>query len=278
MIRGRQISVAPDELKREALMLAGSGVSELILVAQDLTSYGSDIGEGESIVSLASSIAGMDLFSMIRLHYMFPSTFPVAILDVIRDNPSICNYIDIPLQHISDRMLKIMNRGTGEIETRRLLDRIRTVLPDAAIRTTFIAGHPGETDDDYRKLRSFISEFRFERMGLFSYSHEEGTPSWRRYSDDIPREIKEARVSELMEMQQDISEENNSCLEGSLLTVIIDGKEGDLYTGRTEYDSPGIDQEVFIETDEHLEPGSLREVRITGHGPFELFGDLTSGQ
>ena len=191
---------------------------------------------------------------------------------MIRDNPRICRYIDIPIQHINDKMLMMMKRSHDRIETESVLNRLRNEIPGAAIRTTLIAGHPGETEKEFLELKEFIKEFRFDRLGVFAYSHEEGTYSYSNYQDDVPDEIKESRVSELMEIQQSISAEINEKLVGQKLKVIIDRREGNFFTGRTEYDSPEVDQEVLISTDYNLKPGNFYQVEMTQSTDFDLFG------
>jgi ribosomal protein S12 methylthiotransferase len=211
-------------------------------------------------------------FEWIRLHYLYPANFPVNILSLIRDNPRICKYFDIPVQHISDKMLRLMKRSHNRNETEAVLNKIRNEIPKAVIRTTLIAGHPGETEQDYNELKNFISEFRFDRLGVFAYSHEEDTWSFNNYKDDIPDYIKESRVSELMSIQQDISAELNQSRHNNAYKVLIDRKEGDFYVGRTEFDSPEVDQEVLIPSEYNLKPGEFCNVLITGSDNFDLFG------
>jgi ribosomal protein S12 methylthiotransferase len=272
MIRGKCISRPVEELVREAGELAGSGVKELILIAQDLSYYGLDLYKKNKLPDLLEELLKLNEFEWIRLHYLYPAGFPDDIIRLIHDNPQICNYIDIPIQHISDNMLKLMRRSYGRREAEEILYRLRDQLPDAVIRTTHIAGHPGETENDYLDLRRFIREFRFDRLGVFAYSHEEDTYSYLNYKDEIPDHVKESRVSELMEIQQTISAGKNELLKGKIFKVLIDRKEGDYFCGRTEYDSPEVDQEVLIPVEYDLKPGNFYNIQITQSAEFDLFG------
>ncbi|MBN2665689.1 MAG: 30S ribosomal protein S12 methylthiotransferase RimO [Bacteroidales bacterium] len=272
MIRGKYISSPIDEIIREAEILAGNGVRELILIAQDLSYYGLDIYGKRELPRLVSRLLSIESLEWIRLHYLYPAGFPSGVIDLMKDNPKICRYIDIPIQHISDRMLRIMKRSHAGKATRDLLNRIRRELPDAAVRTTLIAGHPGETEKDYNELREFISGYRFDRLGVFAYSHEEGTYSGEKYADDVPMKVKESRVYELMAIQQSISAELNGHKTGRVLKVVIDRREGDYFIGRSEHDSPEVDNEVLISTKEELVPGSFHDILITGSAEFDLFG------
>jgi ribosomal protein S12 methylthiotransferase len=272
VIRGKYISRPVEELVKEASNLAGKGVKELILIAQDLSYYGLDLYKKQSLPELVAELLKIESFEWIRLHYLYPANFPAALLPLVKDNPRICNYIDIPIQHISDNMLGIMKRSHDRKETLAVLNKIRSEIPGAVIRTTLIAGHPGETDQDYEELRDFISSFRFDRLGVFAYSHEEDTWSYNNYNDEIPDEVKESRVSELMEIQQNISAELNEKRVGSILKVIIDRREGDYFIGRTEYDSPEVDQEVLIPLENDLKPGQFYNILITESTDFDLYG------
>ena len=243
-----------------------------MLIAQDLGYYGVDLYGKRELPRLVSDLLSIDAFEWIRLHYLYPSGFPAELLKMMRENPKLCSYVDIPIQHISGRMLKIMKRSHGPKATRDLLYRIRRDLPEAAVRTTLIAGHPGETEADYMELRDFISDYRFDRLGVFAYSHEEGTMSGDRYSDDVSQELKESRVSELMAIQQSISGELNAKKTGHILKTVIDRKEGDYFVGRTEYDSPEVDNEVLISSASELTPGSFHQILVTGSTEFDLFG------
>lgn len=272
IIRGKYTSRPVEELIRETEKLASSGVKELILIAQDLSYYGIDLYKKQALPELVNELLKVRSIEWIRLHYLYPANFPGELIPLIKENARICNYIDIPIQHISEKMLKLMRRSHGSDETRRLLTKIRTELPRAAIRTTLIAGHPGETDDDYAELRDFISDFRFDRLGVFAYSHEEDTHSFKKYKDEIPEEIKEARVEELMAIQQEISADLNNSKAGSVVKTLIDRREGDYFIGRTEHDSPEVDQEVLIPVHYDLSLGKFYNIRITETTDFDLYG------
>jgi ribosomal protein S12 methylthiotransferase len=271
-IRGKYVSRPVDELVKEAQDLAESGVKELILIAQDLSYYGLDFARKQLLPELISELLKIESIEWIRLHYLYPANFPMALVPLIRNNRRICKYIDIPIQHITDNMLGLMKRSHDRSETESVLNRIRTEIPDAVIRTTLIAGHPGETDQDYNDLKDFISTFWFDRLGVFEYSHEEDTWSYNNYNDDIPAEIKHSRVSELMEIQQNISSELNEKMIGKIYKVLIDRKEGEFYVGRTEFDSPEVDQEVLIPFEHELKPGEFYNILITESTDFDLYG------
>ena len=272
LIRGKHVSRKMEDIIGEAEILARQGVRELILIAQDLSYYGLDLYGKRELPRLLSGLLSIDAFEWIRLHYLYPAGFPKPLISLMRDNPKICSYIDIPIQHISGRMLKIMKRSHDAAATRDLLHGIRRDYPEAAVRTTLIAGHPGETEADYLELRDFVSEYRFDRLGVFAYSHEEGTWSGDKYPDDVPDDIKESRVSELMAIQQSISAELNESKTGRVLKTVIDRREGAYYVGRTEYDSPEVDNEVLINSEKELIPGSFYRIHITGAAEFDLFG------
>lgn len=272
LIRGKHVSRKMEDIIGEAEILARQGVRELILIAQDLSYYGLDLYGKRELPRLLSGLLSIDAFEWIRLHYLYPAGFPKPLISLMRDNPKICSYIDIPIQHISGRMLKIMKRSHDAAATRDLLHGIRRDYPEAAVRTTLIAGHPGETEADYLELRDFVSEYRFDRLGVFAYSHEEGTWSGDKYPDDVPDDIKESRVSELMAIQQSISAELNESKTGRVLKTVIDRREGAYYVGRTEYDSPEVDNEVLINSEKELIPGSFYRIHITGAAEFALFG------
>lgn len=273
IIRGKYISRSVEDILREANQLSEKGVKELILIAQDLCYYGLDNYKKQTLPYLVEQLLGISSFEWIRLHYLYPANFPMELIPIIRDNPRICSYIDIPVQHISDKMLKLMKRSHSGQETRALLTRLKNELPEAAIRTTLIAGHPGETEKDFNELAAFVSEFRFDRLGVFAYSHEEDTHSYREFKDEIPQEEKEARVAELMRIQEAISEEKNSLLVGKTLKVIVDGREGEYFVGRTEFDSPEVDQEVLIPKSFGLRTGGFYNILITNAREFDLFGE-----
>jgi ribosomal protein S12 methylthiotransferase len=272
-IRGKYESRTIEDLFTEASQLAKDGVKELLLIAQDLSYYGLDIYKKQSLAALVTELLKIESIEWIRLHYLYPASFPMDLIPVIRDNPRICRYIDIPVQHITDKMLRLMKRSHNRNETESVLDTLRREIPGAAIRTTLIAGHPGETEEDFTELKEFIKRFRFNRLGVFSYSHEEDTYSFNNYADDIPSDIKEARVSELMELQQEISSELNEALTGRTLKTIIDRKEGEYFIGRTEWDSPEVDQEVLISASHKLTPGNFYNIKIIQSTDFDLYGE-----
>ncbi|MDR2887676.1 MAG: 30S ribosomal protein S12 methylthiotransferase RimO [Bacteroidales bacterium] len=271
-IRGKYVSQTIENLIAEAYKLAENGVRELILIAQDLSYYGLDIYRQRSLPVLITELAKIDRIEWIRLNYLYPADFPEELIKVICDNPKVCKYIDIPIQHISDKMLSIMQRSHNRYETEKILNRLRNDIPDVVIRTTLIAGHPGETENEFNELKEFIKSFRFDRLGVFKYSHEEGTRSGKSYNDEIPEETKELRVAELMEIQQDISEILNRRYIGKVLKTIIDRKEGDYFVGRTEYDTPEVDQEILINAKHNLKPGDFYQIKISQSTEFDLFG------
>ncbi len=269
-IRGKNISKPVDQLVSEARFLAGSGVKELILIAQDLTYYGIDLNGKRQLAGLLGALSGVDGIEWIRLHYAFPAGFPLRVLDIIRDNPKICRYLDIPLQHISSRILKSMKRGLDGQGTRNLIRTIRQKVPGIAIRSSFIVGYPGETNEEFNELKTFISENEFDRLGVFTYSHEENTPAFR-LKDDIRPAVKARRAEQIMLMQQDISAKRNAALIGSEINVIVDRKENDFWSGRSEFDSPEVDNEVLIDDPEgKLYPGLIARVKITGADLYDL--------
>ena len=273
-IRGRYISAPLEELADEARLLASRGVKELILIAQDLTLYGTDLYGRQMLPELVSRLTAIEGLEWIRLHYLYPSDFPIEILEMMQDNPKICRYIDLPIQHISDTVLKMMRREHDSAGTRRLLNDIRRMVPDAAIRTTVIAGHPGETDKDFRELLDFIREFRFDRLGAFRYSNEENTHAALNYPDTISEKIKERRVAKIMELQQEISAARNAALTGSVIRVIADRREGLFIVGRSQHDSPEVDQEILITGSGNIEPGTFIDVKITGSTEFDLYAEI----
>jgi len=273
MIRGKYISRPIEELVKEAIHLAENGVKELILIAQDLSYYGLDRYKKQSLSELITELLKIESFEWIRLHYLYPANFPADLIHLIRNNPRICRYIDIPVQHITDNLLDKMRRSHNKNETLAILNKLRDEIPGAVIRTTLIAGHPGETEKDFEELKDFISEFRFDRLGVFAYSHEEDTYSYNKYEDDIPQDTKESRVAELMDIQQGISSELNELTLGKTFKVIIDRKEGEFFIGRTEFDSPEVDQEVLIAEEFDLKPGNFYNILITKATEFDLYGE-----
>ncbi len=274
MIRGKHISKPVKQIIKEANILAGKGVKELILIAQDLTYYGLDIYKERKLAFLLEELTKIESIEWIRLHYTYPSGFPDDVLDVMAKNEKICNYIDIPLQHINDNLLKSMKRNITGKQTKNLINKIRDKVPDAVIRTTLITGYPGETEKEFEELKKFIKDFRFERLGVFTYSHEEDTPAYK-LPDDVPEQTKQDRADEIMMMQQDISREINSNKVGKTFKVIIDRVEGGYYIGRTQFDSPEVDNEVMIDSNNnYCKTGEFYNVRITAAEDYDLFGDI----
>ncbi|MBQ2498655.1 MAG: 30S ribosomal protein S12 methylthiotransferase RimO [Bacteroidales bacterium] len=278
LIRGDHKSVPMSDLLKEAEKLAKKGVKELILIAQDLTYYGYDIDGKSHIVELVQRLTEIDGIEWIRLHYGYPLGFPMELLELMRDNPKICHYIDLPLQHVSTPILKAMRRGVDHEQTVEFVKKVRSYVPDIAFRSTFIVGFPGETEEQFEELLDFIKEMRFERAGVFAYSAEEGTPAFE-LDDDVPEEVKQARVSKFMDVQQDISLEINSKRLGRTEKVLIDRTEGGYYVGRTQYDSPEVDDEVLISMkDNKLEIGSFVNVKITQADYFDCYGEVITAQ
>lgn len=275
LMRGVHKSRPMEELVAEAEKLAAKGVKELILIAQDSTYYGLDLYKERVLADLLRKLAKVEGIEWIRLHYAFPTGFPMDVIDVMRDEPKVCNYLDIPLQHISDSILKSMRRGTTKEKTTALLQKLREAVPNVAIRTTLIVGYPGETEEDFQLLKDWIQEMRFERLGCFTYSHEENTHAYN-LEDDVPEEVKMQRANEIMEIQSQISWELNQQKIGKILRVMIDRKEGGYYVGRTEFDSPDVDNEVLINVtnDAYLRPGDFYNVEITSAEDFDLYGRL----
>ncbi len=273
LFKGKFVSRDMSEIIKEAEFLAAKGVKELILIAQDLSFYGYDFDKQLLLPELVEKLSLIDGIEWIRLHYLYPFMFPERLLDVIAGNPKVCKYIDIPLQHISDKVLKAMNRGGTKHETIALLDKIRLQIPGAVIRTTMLVGHPGEGEAEFEELLEFVKEQKFDRLGVFTYSEEEGTRAAANFEDSIPQEIKDERAQILMDVQRDISAELNVARTGKIFKVIIDRKELDYFVGRTEYDSVEVDNEVIITTKEELQPGSFCNVKINSSGDYELFGE-----
>ena len=276
IMRGGHISRPMEELVLEAKNLAKNGTKELLLIAQDSTYYGLDLYKKRNLAELLQRLSDVEGIDWIRLHYAFPTGFPMDALDVMAERSNICKYIDIPLQHASTRMLQLMRRGTTRDKTEDLLKKIREKVPGIAIRTTMIVGHPGETDADYEELVDFVEKSRFDRMGVFSYSHEENTHSYS-MPDDVPAEVKQQRLDEIMEVQQNISLELNTNKIGNTYKVLIDRKEGGSFIGRTEFDSPEVDNEVIIESREnYLRIGDFVNVKITSASEFDLTGEVVA--
>lgn len=274
LMRGGHVSTPIENLVKEAQNLAKNGTKELILIAQDLTYYGLDIYKKRALADLLKELVKVEGIEWIRLHYAFPSGFPEDVLDVILNEPKICKYIDIPLQHISTNILKSMRRGTTKEKTNVLLAKFREKVPGMAIRTTLIVGYPGETEEHFQEMKEWIREQRFDRMGCFAYSHEENTHAYN-LVDDVPEEVKNRRVEELMEIQSQISWELNQEKVGKQFRVLIDRKEGNYFVGRTEFDSPDVDNEVLIPAhDVYLPIGEFVQVEIESAEEFDLYAKL----
>ncbi len=274
LMRGGHTSTPIENLVIEAQKLAKKGVKELILIAQDLTYYGLDIYKKRALADLLKELIKVEGIEWIRLHYAFPTGFPEDVLDIIKAEPKICNYIDIPLQHINSDILKAMKRGTSFEKTNALLDKFRVKVPDMAIRTTLIVGFPGETDEQFAELKQWVKDQRFDRLGCFTYSHEENTTA-HVLEDNVPDEVKESRVEEIMEVQQQISWEKNQEKVGKVFRCIFDRKEGDYFVGRTEYDSPDVDNTVLVSAeDTYISIGDFADVLVTSAEDFDLYGEL----
>jgi len=274
-IRGKHISRPIEDIVDEAKKLAAQGVKELLLISQDLTYYGIDLYKKQMLPELVTVLSDMKLVTWIRLHYLFPTTFPDVLLDVMSSRADICNYVDIPLQHISDRILKSMRRGVDKAGTYELMAKFRQQLPDAVVRAAFIVGYPGETEEEFEELKTFIRDTKFDRVGVFTYSHEEDTFAFG-LVDDVPTEVKQSRAAEIMEIQQNISFELNQLRIGKTFNVLIDRMEGEYYVGRTEYDSPEVDNEVLINFASKLKIGEFYDVKITSADAFDLYGEITN--
>jgi len=271
LMRGGHKSTPIENLVIEAEKLAANGVKELILIAQDLTYYGLDLYKKRNLAELLENLVKVEGIEWIRLHYAFPTGFPMDVLDVMNREPKVCNYLDIPLQHINDDLLKSMRRGTTHEKTTNLLKKFRATVPEMAIRTTLIVGYPGETEENFQELKEWVQEMRFERLGCFTYSHEENTHAFN-LVDDVPQEVKQERANEIMEIQSQISWELNQQKIGKIFNVIIDRKEGNYFIGRTEADSPDVDNEVLIDaTTVYLKTGDFYEVEITDAADFDLY-------
>lgn len=272
LMRGAHVSQPIEKLVKEAEGLAKNGVKELILIAQDLTYYGLDLYKKRNLAELLENLAKVEGIEWIRLHYAFPTGFPMDVLELMKREPKICNYLDIPLQHISDNILKSMRRGTTQAKTTKLLKEFREAVPGMAIRTTLIVGYPGETEEDFQILKDWVQEMKFERLGCFTYSHEENTHAYK-LEDDVPEEVKQARANEIMEIQAQISFDLNQEKIGQTFRCIIDRKEGTEFIGRTEFDSPDVDNEVRIDATKHyLKIGEYADIHIDSAYEFDLFG------
>ena len=275
LIRGGHVSVPMEELEEEARKLAARGVRELMVIAQDTTYYGIDLYGKRMLAELLRRLCRIDGIEWIRLHYAYPAAFPDEVIEVMASEPKICKYLDIPFQHISDAQLASMHRRHTKAEATELIRRLRGAIPDLALRTTMLVGYPGETEADFEELLAFVREVRFERLGVFPYSEEEGTWSAEKLRDDVPEEVKQERVERIMALQNELSLENNSRRVGRTERVIIDSRQGDYYVGRTQYDSPEVDQEILIPAAERrLMRGHFYNVKVTSAADYDLYGEV----
>lgn len=274
IITGKHVSRPKEEILEEVREMVARGVKEFQIIAQELTYYGVDIDGKRHIADLISDIADIKGVKWIRLHYAYPNQFPIELLDVIREKPNVCKYLDIALQHISDHMLTRMHRHVSKAETIQLIEKIRQQVPGIHLRTTLMVGFPGETEEDFNELVDFVKWARFERMGAFSYSEEEGTYSAEHYDDDVPAEEKQRRLDKLMAVQQRVSAEVEAAKVGSVLKTIIDRKEGEYYIGRSEFCSPEVDPEILVKATRRLRVGSFYNVHITDSDDFDLYGEV----
>ena len=273
LMRGAHISTPIEDLVTEAEKLAAKGVKELILIAQDITYYGLDLYKKRALADLLRALVKVEGIEWIRIHYAFPTGFPMDVLEVMKTEPKICNYLDIPLQHISDKILTSMKRGTTQEKTTKLLTKFREAVPEMAIRTTLIVGYPGETEEDFQALKEFVKAMRFDRLGCFTYSHEENTSAYE-LADDVSEEVKLQRANEIMELQSQISWELNQAKVGKVFRCLIDRKEGNYFVGRTEYDSPDVDNEVLIDAKKHyVKIGDFNDVKIIEAADYDLYGE-----
>ena len=272
LMRGKHLSTPIEELVQRAEKMAQNGVKELLLIAQDLTYYGLDLYKERRLADLLRALAKVSGIQWIRMHYAFPTSFPMEVIEVMKNEPKICNYLDIPLQHISDPILKSMRRGTTQKKTTDLIGNIRTILPEISLRTTLIVGYPGETEADFDTLKQWVKAMRFERLGCFTYSHEENTHA-HQLEDNVPQEVKQERANEIMKIQSEISWEQNQKKLGKIYRCVIDRKQGEHFVGRTEIDSPDVDNEVLIDAKKYyLKLGDFTDVEITDATDFDLYG------
>ena len=275
LIRGGHVSVPMEELEEEARKLAAQGVRELMVIAQDTTYYGIDLYGRRMLAELLRRLCRIDGIAWIRLHYAYPTGFPEEVIEVMAAEPKICKYLDIPFQHISDAQLSAMHRRHTKAEAMELIRRLRTAIPDLALRTTLLVGYPGETEADFEELLEFVREVRFERLGVFAYSEEEGTYSAEKLRDDVPEAVKQERVERIMALQNEISLDNNRRRVGRTERVMIDSRQGDWYVGRTQYDSPEVDQEILIPAaGKRLLRGHFYEVTVTSAADYDLYGEV----
>ena len=277
LIRGAHVSVPMEELEEEARKLAAQGVRELMVIAQDTTYYGIDLYGKRMLAELLRCLCRIDGIEWIRLHYAYPTGFPEEVIEVMAAEPKICKYLDIPFQHISDAQLTAMHRRHTKAEAMELIRRLRTAIPDLALRTTLLVGYPGETEADFAELLEFVREVRFERLGVFAYSEEEGTWSAEKLRDDVPEAVKQERVERIMALQNELSLENNRRRVGRTERVVIDSRQGDFYVGRTQYDSPEVDQEILIPVGgKRLLRGHFYDVTVTSAADYDLYGEISA--
>lgn len=273
LMTGVYKSRAMEDILEECRELVKSGVKEVLVIAQDLTYYGMDLYGKNRLAELIDKMSDIEGIEWIRLHYAYPAAFPMELLAVIREKKNVCNYLDIALQHCSDHMLKQMRRGVDKEQTINLVRKIRSEVPGIFLRTTLMTGHPGETEADFKELYAFVKEMKFERLGVFPYSHEEDTYCAKHYKDDVPERVKKRRAERIMELQQGIMEEIHHSLVGKTVKVVTDRQEDSYYVGRTEYDSPEVDSEVWIKSDRELKPGTFCMVKITSFDAYDLYGE-----
>ncbi len=273
-IRGGQLSISIDSLIKESTQLVNSGVRELIVIAQDLTNYGIDLDGKRALPDLLRELVKIEELEWIRLHYAYPTGFPEEVIELMATEEKICNYLDIPIQHVNNEVLSAMGRGHDRAKLEKLLQKFRTRIPDVAIRTTVMTGFPGETEEAFTELLDYLEEFRFERLGVFPYSHEEDTPAAKNFKDNIPAQTKTKRAEAVMSLQQKISNSLNEEKIGKSFKVLIDKKEENYYVGRTQYDSPEVDNEVLIPVTQDLTIGKFYQIHITGSEAFDLFGEV----
>ena len=277
LIRGKHVSVPMEDVLKEARSLAAKGVKELMVIAQDTTYYGIDLYGKRRLADLLSELCRVEGIEWIRLHYAYPAAFPEDVFEVMAREPKICKYLDIPFQHISDNILSAMKRRHDKAEALELIKRLRKAIPDIALRTTLLVGYPGETEQDQAELEEFVREVRFDRLGVFPYSEEGGTYSARELRDDVPDDVKELRAARVMQIQEQISLENNLQRVGRTMRVIVDSRQGDYYVARSEYDSPEVDQEILIPVElRQLRKGGFYEVKITGAEDYDLYGEVVA--
>ena len=276
LIKGKHVSKSIENLVDEAKLLVKKGVKEILLIAQDLTYYGVDIYKKQALAELLNQLSDIKGLKWIRLHYTYPAKFPLDVIKVMKEKDNICKYLDIPVQHISDNILSKMRRNITKAETINLLNFIKTEIPEIALRTTILVGHPGESKADFDELYNFVKDYEFDRLGVFTYSHEENTYSFKNFKDDVPEKEKYRRKDELMSLQMEISYNKNLAKVGKILNVIIDEKSDGIYYGRTEYDSPEVDNRVIIKSEKNLKKGNFYKVKITGCEEYDLIGSILS--